>query len=688
MAQKGMNLGKPALAINENTAGRLAPLPMPPAYFSGRGKELKAVMEDFQKGVALIGLNGPAGIGKTALGLVIAQGIKKYFPDGQVLVDLQGAARQTPMAPAEAMRQVLWSLVREARLPEDDNELARLYYSALAERNILIFLDNASGASQVRPLLPPPGSFALVTSEESLASLTLADHKLEPLAPREASRFLSKIAPGVTESQAESIAKQCEGLPLALRLAAGILKNRPDWTSRNLVGTLDEALKRLGPLEACLGLDYVLLPDEAKLRFRKTAVFAASFSTHQAAKVWEVDEEQAASNLAALRGACLVEVDDMKSWYYLHDRIRDFAQSRLNGMERNAASRNHAKLFMVFLSVTNTLYLSGGEIRKLELAFFDSQALDIKSAQRWAAENDPDLCCAFPSAGADVLRARLTTREKIDWLESAAAAAAELGKKEYEAVHLGNLGSAYITIGEAHKAVECQEKALAIEREINNRSGEGTVLNNLGLAYASLGETRLAIDFYGKALAVAREVGEKHSQANALGNLGNAHTDLGETQTAIGYYEEALTCFREAGNRLGEANILSCLGYAFYSSGWNRKAVELYEKALDIYHETGELEGELHVKGNLLAARKKLNETDKIINDYENQVDISGGYDDPQGEGVALGNLANRLYRHGDKDEAVEQMREALKIFEQTGSHHAQWARDKLHEWEEEAKIQ
>ena len=242
---EGDYIEKQVNVFPEKTASldSLHQLPAPPADFTGRAKEIDEITGDLQKGVTISGLHGMGGIGKTALGLVIAQQLKNQFPAGQIFLDLRGAHAQEPLTPAEAMRYVLLSFEPEAKLPQEEAVLEALYCSVLEGKKVLLFFDNARGPEQVTPLLPPPGNMTLVTSRQHFNLPGLAAHNLDTLAPQEARGLIRKIARGVKAEEAEGIARQCGYLPLALRLAAGMLNTRPDWTPADLIEKLQDALR-------------------------------------------------------------------------------------------------------------------------------------------------------------------------------------------------------------------------------------------------------------------------------------------------------------------------------------------------------------------------------------------------------------------------------------------------------------
>ncbi len=659
-------------------------LPSPPADFTGREKEIREIIKDIKAGAIISGLQGMGGIGKTALGLIVAHNLKDLYSEGQIYLDLRGAHKQEPMAPTEAMSQVLRSFDREAKLPDDEATLTSLYCSVLQGKNVLFFFDNARGQEQVTPLLPPPGSITLVTSRQHFNLPGLTVHNLDTLAPKDARALVRKIAKGVKAEEADIIAKQCGYLPLALRLAAGMLATRTDWTPADLTKKLQNTLKLLGPVEASLELSYRQLDDAIKLHFRQLGVFPAPFDRKAAGAIWETDEEETDKLLGVLLQASLLEYNRDSNRYELHDLLGDFTLARLSGDEKKAASLRHAEQYMRVLSNAGDLYSKGGDKLLAGLALFDQEAVHIKTGQAWAAKNRAELGNVYPSVAAFLLDLRLTPSERITWQEDALTAARQLEDKMGESQHLCNLGIAYLALGESRKAIEFYEKAFLIAREIGDRRGEGAAQGNMGAAYAALGETHKAIEFYEKQLEIAHETGDRYGEGNSLGNLGIAYAALGETRKAIEFYEKALLIKSEIGNRRGEGIGLFNLGIAYVAVGENRKAIECYEKALLIAREIGDRREEGAAQGNMGAAYVVLGENRKAIELYEKSMVIAREIGDRLSEGIDLGNLGNALYQLGQKEKGIALMKQAIAIFEEIKSPNAEWARNNLKEWGEE----
>ncbi len=251
-----------------------------------------------------------------------------------------------------------------------------------------------------------------------------------------------------------------------------------------------------------------------QLRWRALAVFPAAFDRRAATAVWELnDEDEAQDALTALRSYSLLEYDAGR--WRLHDLARLFADAQLTEAERTNFAQRHATHFCVVLKEARELYLQGGAAVVQGMNLFDQERDHIESGQAWAATrsgneqlNDKaaaQLCVDYANAGAYVIQLRLHPREQIRWLESQLAAARRLRLREDESIALGNLGSAYLNLGDTRQAITYYEQALVIRREIGDRRGEGTDLWNLALALDKLGKHAQAIAHAEASLKIREE---------------------------------------------------------------------------------------------------------------------------------------------------------------------------------------
>lgn len=636
-------------------------LPSDLADFTGRNREVSELIKALTEGegrIAISAINGLGGVGKSVLAVHIAHRIIDRYPDGQIVVDMQGTSDR-PLAAIEAMARVIQAYYPEARVTDDIDRAAQDYRNTLAGKRALILLDNASNAAQVRLLKPSPPCAVIITSRRTIVLDGVCSVSLDSLSEKDARLLLREIVKRgrATNGQLDAIAKLCGHLPLALRIAGTFLAAHRDWTADEYIAELTDERKRLARLKqddfdvkATLALSAKQLESEQSdlaARWYKLSVFPADFDREAAAAVWEVTKEEARDSLSDLLERSLVLYDDETARYRLHDLVRLFTDAQLGEAERAASQQRHSNCYKTLLGRADDLYLQGGEAIKQGLALFNLEWRNIQSGQAWAAshaEKDDEaakLCSDYSTAGTFILHLRQHPRDRIRWRESALSAARQTNKRSTEGTHLGNLGLAYAALGETRRAIEYYEQHIAIAREVGDKRGEGASLNNLGLAYADLGETRRAIEYYEQYLAIAREIGYRRGEGSALGNLGVAYKNLGETRRAIEVYEQQLIITREIRDRRGEGIALGNLGLAYAVLGETQRAIEYYEQRLAIAQEIG----------------------------------------DRRGEGNALWNMSLALDELSDRVRAILNAEAALKIYEQVEHPSAGKVRNQLAEW-------
>ena len=649
------NSNQPTQASNTQVQLRsLHQLPPAPADFTGREEQLKQVLDALaqHKGAAISGLTGMGGIGKTALGLVAAHQIADQYPDAQIFLDLRGATE--PLSASDALRQIILSFEPKADLREaTEEQLAALYQSLLADKRVLVFMDNAREAGQVRPMIPPASCALIVTSRWHFTLPHMDPLRLDVLPEDQAISLLHELCGRIGDA-AKDIVKLCGRLPLALRIAGTFLAEHNDWSPVDYADKLkakglkllhgDESDATLN-LELVLGYSYEQLSLDEQKYWRMLAVFPASFKREAAAAVWELEEDMARDLLSKFNRMSLLDYDGKSERYNLHDLLANYARTRLSDEEVYLSRTRHAVYYSDLLSNANQLLLKGGENTLPGIGIFDTELSQIMAGQRWSANNLDDrtlaMACNDYAWQWNVDSLRLHPRKYIEWIKDGLKAARKLNNKRAEGAHLGNLGLVYAELGDARKAIEFYVQDLAIAHEIGDRPGEGACLGNLGLAYADLGDVHKAVEYQEQALAIDREIGDRRGEGTVLGNLGAAYADLGDVHKAIEFYEQALVIDREIGDRRGEGTVLGNLGAAYAALGEVRKAIEFYEKYLAIAREIG----------------------------------------DRRGEGNSLFNMSLALYGLGEEEKAILLAKQAFAIFEAIESPNAKKVRDILKQW-------
>jgi tetratricopeptide (TPR) repeat protein len=631
----------------------------PVGDFVGREKEFNELVATLRGGgsAAITGIIGMGGIGKTELSLYVADKLRDAYPDAQLVLDMRGTDER-PRDAGDALASCIRAFLGlEQRLPDDLEELKRLYLSVLEGKRALILLDNARDSAQVRPLLPPVGSALLITSRNVVTLPRMTRVTLEQLSPAEARELLRGIAPRVPADVADRICELCGYLPLAIRAAGSLLDVTADLAPKTYAEQLQDERTRLENIgaegvdrgvEASFGLSYARLAPDAARVFRQLAVFPASFDARAEETVCE---DPGHKHLSELLRRNLVRYNAETQRYSLHDLARLFAESRMSDGEGHATRMRHAAHYLTVFWECDAFYKKGGDAIKNAIALFDVERRNIEAGQEWACRHSSGdeaaawLCNEYPNAGVYVLHLRQHPREFISWFEAALAAARQLRDRASEGTHSINLGNAYDALGETRRAIEFYERALQLSREIGDRFSENSALGSLGNAYADLGETRRAVEFHEQALQLSREVGDRRREGEDLGNLGRIYADLGETRRAVEFCEQALIIAREIGDRRSEGAILGNLGISYAELGDRRRAIEFYEQRLVIAREIG----------------------------------------DRRGQGIVLFNIGLTLKILGDRAKAIEHVEAALKICEQIESPLAERARAVLKVWRGEA---
>ena len=530
--------------------------PAPPADFTGRERELRALLRGIASGgVTIIGLRGMGGIGKTALALKLGELLKSQFPDGQIYVSLMGFGGK-PLTPVQAQARVINSYDLEARIPDDPGAAAGLYRSTLSGKRALLLMDNAVDAEQVKPLIPPAGSVLIVISHYKFTLPGLHSMDMDALRIEDARALLLKIAPRIG-ALADEIGRLCGRLALALRAAASLIAETPRLEIAEYLTQLGDERTRLGnlraenpelDLQASITVSYCLLDPRSQRVLRDLSVFAGPFDRAAALEVCGAREHRQFDGLVQ---KSLVEFDAEAARYHLHDFVRQLARSRASEQESEMAARKHALHFLAVLGECDRLYQKGGDGVLAGLRLFDLEWTNIQAGQVWSErhsnkdEEAARVCSGYPESGRRMLLLRQHPRDRITWLLPALAAAQKLKDRGMEGAHLGNLGLAYHYLGRYRLAIELHEQRLAIARETRDRRAEGKALGNLGMAYHSTGEYRRAIEFYEQDLAIARETRDRQGEGTTLWNLSLALDRIGDRAQAIQRAEAALKIKQE-----------------------------------------------------------------------------------------------------------------------------------------------
>ena len=638
---------EPALAPAREPWMVLRQLPGDVRDFTGRDAAL-AAMTALLPGKAaaapvVIAITGMAGAGKTALAVHFAHLAAGGFPDGQLFVDLRGHAEAEPKSPAEALRGFLRALgVRE--VPGDTDEAAALYRSLLAGKQMIVVLDNAAGAGQVRPLLPSSaGCLVLITSRSRLAGLLARDGVRPvvagPLTGAEGVALLRKIL-GPSRVQADAgaaaaIVERCARLPLALRIAAERAAHRPRLALAALAGELAAEQGRLDALAIAEDADTSvrpvfswsyrkLAPDAARM-FRLLGLHPGpDIGIPAAAALAECTEADAARLLGVLADAHLLG-EAAVGRYRFHDLLRVYAAERAAADDppasRTAALRRVLTWYLhtadaadrVLVPTRPHVHLEPAPVEPLRFTSYDS-------ALAWSDAEYPNLMAAVhtaAAAGEDTVAWKLQValasyleicRPWAEWVavgQTAVKAAQRAGDLKGEAWLLNQLGHPYTGLGRFDDALDCMQRALRIRTETGDRRAQGSTLNNIGVIYGKLERIEDSIRYFQSGLDLAVETGDQRLESIALLNIGEAHQKLAQHDKAAACYRQALLIARKSDAALIEGRALTDLSETFLALGQPAASQHHLMRALAAWQRAGDRKNiaDTHCKlGDLLSA--------------------------------------------------------------------------------------
>jgi DNA-binding SARP family transcriptional activator len=628
------------------------PLPVPfvarPAEFDAALRALRA--PDGGAGSSpVIVLHGLAGAGKSALATAIAHAVRPDHPDGCLYVNLNGTdARLAPAAPRDVIARFLRALHDRDPVPADLDEAAAALRGRLAGRRILLVLDNAGSAGQVRPLLPADGSCAvLVTSRRTLSTLDAAHVAVGKLPPAASTALMTGLL-GETRAADDPdalrrLVEACGHLPLALRIAGSRLISRPDWRLRDLADRLDSAHRRLDELHAddldvrssfLVSYDALAAEEDAGAAtavtlFRLLGLVAAVDVPGAAVAALlgrpEPEAERAAERLC--RDHLLERAGPER--YRFHDLLRIFAREQadrqLAAGDRESAVQRLLCWYADMLAAANRALHPGASAGVPPLAdhFTDrDEALPWLEAERHnaaallrAAPAGPPGCRRFALGMALELNRFLNSWAYWpDLLQSAVLAlelAEELGDDNARAVSYGHLGSARLRAGDNPGGRDCFARALALHREIGDRRGECRMLNNLALYHRRLGEYDVALDHLREVIEVRRGLGDERGRATALDNLGLVYQSMGRYPEAIAAHEQGRRIVRRLGDPSLTALLTLNLGETVRLAARLDEAAGLLREAARLARAAGNRTAAAEALGSLAKTLTGLGRTDE-----------------------------------------------------------------------------
>ncbi|MFE2111673.1 ATP-binding protein, partial [Kitasatospora sp. NPDC059463] len=577
-------------------------------------------------------VSGSAGVGKTTLVVQWAHRRRAHFPGGQLYADLHGFSAEPPLPPHAVLARFLRALgVPGEQVPSVPEEAAALYRSLLAGQRVLVVLDNARSAEQVRPLLPgAPECLTVVTSRTGLAGLTARDGArplaLDLMPARDAVALLDRVIGGRrTRSEPAAVAELaavCGRLPLALAIAASRLAERPGRTVADHVAELRDTGDRLTALaidgdatsavRAALDLSYRALPATARTLFRLlslapgpglSAAAAAALCGERPAAVRPVLEQLTTAHLLTHEGG---------DRYRLHDLLRLYAAERAaaeTGLAVRTAARERLGTWYLHHADAAARLLTPHR-RRIPLAaagpWYEPPAFGTAAeAQRWCESEHTHVLGVVRAAaghGPDDLAWRLPV---VLW-------------------------SYYFTSPHLDDREEAARLAVTAAGRAGDRYGEGHARNDLATALGALGRHDETLAELRLARALFASIGDRDGEAHVIGHLGDHCLSTGAYGQARLYFQGALALLRaQPEERRDDWAIRVCetnIGVTAMLAGRGREAGEYLHRALDRHRSTG----------------------------------------DPVLEGITLYHLGDHHRRLDHPEQAAERLRQALAVIDGT----------------------
>jgi DNA-binding SARP family transcriptional activator/tetratricopeptide (TPR) repeat protein/DNA-binding XRE family transcriptional regulator len=669
-------------------------------------------------GARIAVITGVAGVGKTALAVHWAHQVQHQFPDGQLYLNLRGYSADRPLPPFGALGQLLPALgLAPERIPADVEGAAALFRSLMTDKRMLLLLDNAYTAEQVRPLLSNSRHcVVIITSRSALTGLVARDGAesitLTEFSRREANAMLGALLARaqlrLDPSVATELGHLCGHLPLALRIAAAHLIQNPGYPVEAIIREMREG-DRLSVLDVVgdqetgvrdiFALSYRALSEEEQLLFRMIALVPGpSVDASHAAVLMNTSKSHARQLLERLASEHLVLYVRHDS-YSLHELLRLYATELSAELDSPA---EHSDAMRRLYNYDNSMSAAAASVlypHKTRLprrgpssdqpedsahcftneaeavTWLDSHRDHLVSAIACAAEYRFEYsACTL----ADSLRGYFwLSMHTADWW-IAAHSALDHALVSHDALaaasaHL-SLGDLFSRVGENARAVRHYAWAASRARQSAWPEGLACALGSLGRLYRRTGRLARAARLLHAALRL--EVVDEHSGAGVhatnLDALGLVYSTMGRLEEAVVSYRRALSLHRSSGSLTGEAVVLANLGETYHLMGKPKAARDLLTRALDLQRTLGDRGNESTTLYLLAAVVRDSGLPENALELGTMALDLarSTGY---HGTEAGTLNLIASVHRAlGSYPQALEYYKQAMDIARCISGHHAE----------------
>ncbi|GAB3882969.1 BTAD domain-containing putative transcriptional regulator [Kibdelosporangium lantanae] len=619
-------------------------LPAAVATFTGRTDYLDQ-LDHLLPGntVVISALSGMGGIGKTTLAVHWAHRVAGHFPDGQLYLDLRGFdSTGAVMTPGEAIRIMLDGLgVPPRSVPVDLTAQIELFRELVATRRLLVVLDNARDADQVRPLLPDaPGCLVVVTSRNHLGDLAAHTLTLDLLSRAEAGQLLAerlgRERVDAEPAAVDEIIARCAQLPLALAVTAAHAAIRATVPLSSIAVELGD------DINAVFSWSYRALDDRTKRAFRLLAIHpAADFHLDAAASLVGVPVDEAKALVDELVQASLL-TEYLPGRYRFHDLVRAYARTEPSTVEETAAAR--LRLLDHYL---HSAWIMGLRLRP----------------SRTAIE------MADPSPGAVLVKAS-TLPAMLGWFEAEHRCLVTATQYAFDLgywTHTWQLAWSMVDFLARQGLRDDQMRVQQLALDAANRSadvvGRAFALRGLGRAATRLGAYEDAYRYFDAALAARVELGHLHEQA--IVHLEFTVTLLleGRPAEALRHAEMALRLDVRSGHEQGQSKALSGMGYCHALLGNYREALTCCQRSLDMFDDAlGASTSKADTLDTIGYVYHHLGDHAQAVAYYQRCLVLGQESQDIMTQGTALARIGDVHWDAGELAEARQAWQDALAV--------------------------
>ncbi|MGC4939550.1 tetratricopeptide repeat protein [Kribbella sp. DT2] len=662
------------------------PRQLPPTLpdFTGRADELEVLVSvltgDEPVGIVrTAAVTGMGGVGKTSLAVHAAHLTADSYPDGHFYLDLRGYGQDEPVRPLDALGQLLRSLGVDAEsIPDGIDEAAALYRSRLAGRRILVLLDNASGAAQVRPLLPgAPGAAVVVTSRRGLTALPgFRQVRLAPLSEADSITLLGRIAGdsrvAAEASSAKAIARLTGRLPLAVRLIGARLAARPGWPVKHVMHQLEDGRRRLDELgsgyngvrsniaasveflaasdqlverQAAAALDFLGLPNGTELVTTTTAHLLGESERHT---------EEMLERLVDLN---LLE-STAPGRYHLHDLIQAYAREQSTQRLSEGARTDALSRVLIFYTGLawrcqqathregSRLAMAGDSMRTVP------EVTDVNAVLKWFDTEWTNLTGAFHQAQRiPALRALLPEltlalfgyfEARALWTEMRALfvigrqIAGELNQQRLAAWLEHDLGIPSAERNAQEESLAHFQDALMLFREIGDPIGQARAASSVSHLLEQLGRLDDAVESAEESLELSQRIGDHGLEGLSYLALGTLYSRRGDTVLANRAFNRSIALATMSGSErsLGKRYQVAADSYAM--AGELPQAIDLMTKALSTFERLSDENGCSESHSRLAAFYLQVGDVAEAVRNAESGAELARALGNHQREGEAL----------------------------------------------------